>query len=102
MLKLSQKELMDLALILRATLGGMSKVLGDCGFNLVVHNSSEKKTTKQIHWHFEVYPRVSNWSGLELGSGVFVNEVSPEARRSSSEQRAGESSRTSSASPRRL
>ena len=79
MLKLSQKELMDLALILRATLGGVSKVLGDCGFNLVVHNSSEKKTTKQIHWHLEVYPRVSNWSGLELGSGVFVNEVSPEA-----------------------
>lgn len=78
MLKLSQKELMDLALILRATLGGMSKVLGDCAFNLVVHNSSEKKTTKQIHWHFEVYPRVSNFSGLELGSGVFVNEVSPE------------------------
>ena len=27
----------------------------------------------------EVYPRVSNWAGLELGSGVFVNEVSPEA-----------------------
>jgi len=78
-LKLSQKELMDLALILRATLGGMSKVLGDCGFNLVVHNSSEKKTTKQIHWHLEVYPRVSSWSGLELGSGVFVNDVSPEA-----------------------
>jgi UDPglucose--hexose-1-phosphate uridylyltransferase len=79
LLKLSQKELMDLALILRATLGGMSKVLDDCAFNLVVHNSSEKKTTKQIHWHLEVYPRVSNWSGLELGSGVFLNEVSPEA-----------------------
>jgi UDPglucose--hexose-1-phosphate uridylyltransferase len=78
-LKTSQKELMDLAVILRATMGGMSKVLGDCSFNLVVHNSSEKKTTKQIHWHIEVYPRVSQWSGLELGSGVFVNEVSPEA-----------------------
>ena len=78
-LKLSQKELMDLALLLRSTLGGMSKVLGDCGFNLVIHSSSEKKTTKQIHWHIEVYPRASNWAGLELGAGVFVNDVSPEA-----------------------
>ena len=57
----------------------MSKVLGDCGFNLVIHSSSEKKTTKQIHWHVEVYPRLSNWAGLELGAGIFVNEVSPEA-----------------------
>lgn len=78
-LKLSQKELMDLSLLLRSTLGGLSKVLGDYGFNLVVHTSSEKKTTKQIHWHVEVYPRLSNWAGLELGSGIFVNDVSPEA-----------------------
>ena len=78
-LKLSQKELMDLSLLLRSTLGGMSKVLGDIGFNLVIHSSSEKKTTKQIHWHVEVYPRVTNWAGLELGSGIYVNEVSPEA-----------------------
>ncbi len=53
---------MDLSLLLRSTLGGMTKVLGDCGFNLVFHSSSEKKTTKQIHWHVEVYPR-----RLELG-----------------------------------
>ncbi len=78
-LKLSQKELMDLSLLLRSTLGGMSKVLDDCGFNLVIHSSSEKKTTKQIHWHVEVYPRVSKWAGLELGAGIFVNEVSPES-----------------------
>jgi UDPglucose--hexose-1-phosphate uridylyltransferase len=78
-LKLSQKELMDLALLLRSTLGGMSKILGDCGFNLVIHSSSEKKTTKQIHWHIEVFPRISNWAALELGAGLFVNGVSPEA-----------------------
>jgi UDPglucose--hexose-1-phosphate uridylyltransferase len=79
MLKLSQKELMDLALMLRSTLGGLSKVLPGVGFNLAIHSSSEKKTTKQIHWHIEVYPRASNWAGLELGTGVFVSEISPEA-----------------------
>lgn len=78
-LKLSQKELMDLALILRSTLGGLAKVLPGVGFNLVFHSSSEKKTTKQIHWHIEVYPRASDWAGLELGTGVFVSETSPES-----------------------
>ena len=57
---------MDLSLLLGSTLGGMSKVLDDCGFNLVIQGSSEKKTTKRIHWHVEVYPkRVSKSAGLE-------------------------------------
>jgi UDPglucose--hexose-1-phosphate uridylyltransferase len=78
-LKLSQKEMMDLSLMLRSTLGGMAKALDSPGFNLVFHSSSEKKTTKQIHWHIEVYPKSASWAGLELGAGIFVNAVSPES-----------------------
>lgn len=79
LLKLSQKEMMDLSVMMRATLGGMAKALDSTAFTMVFHSSSEKKTTKQIHWHIEVYPRKPQWSGLELGGGIFVNEVSPEA-----------------------
>ncbi len=78
-LKLSQREMMDLALMLRSTLGGMSKALDTPSFVMVFHSSSEKKTTKQIHWHIEVYPATAKWTGLELGGGIYVNEVSPEA-----------------------
>jgi UDPglucose--hexose-1-phosphate uridylyltransferase len=77
-LKLSQKEMMDLALMLRSTLGGMSKALDGPNFTMVFHSSSEKKTTKQIHWHLEVYPRKARVSGLELGGGIYVSDVSPE------------------------
>jgi len=77
-LKLSQKEMMDLALMLRSTLGGMAKALDTQNFTMVFHSSSEKKTTKQIHWHIEVYPGKRHPSGLEIGGGIFVNEVSPE------------------------
>lgn len=79
LLKLSQKEMMDLALMLRSTLGGMAKALDSPGFTMVFHSSSEKKTTKQIHWHIEVYPKRARWTGLELGGGIFVNDVTPEA-----------------------
>lgn len=76
--KITQKEINDLALMLRATLGGMSKALKDVPFNLVFHLSPEKKNSRQIHWHIEVYPQLSIWSGLERGFGVFVNGVRPE------------------------
>lgn len=77
--KITQKEINDLALILRATLGGLSKALKDTSFNLVFHLSPEKKNSRQLHWHIEVYPQLSTWSGLERGFGIYLNNVSPES-----------------------
>lgn len=76
--KITQKEINDLALMMRSTLGGMSKALKDAPFNLVFHLSPEKKNSRQIHWHIEVYPQINTWSGLERGFGVYVNNVRPE------------------------
>ena len=76
--KITQKEINDLALMLRATLGGMSKALKDAPFNLVFHLAPEKKNSRQIHWHIEVYPQLNMWSGLERGFGVYINDILPE------------------------
>ncbi len=77
-LKATQREVADLAKILRCTLGGMAKALDDAAFNLVFHISSEKKTTRQVHWHIEVYPKKSRWGGIERGMGVYINPICPE------------------------
>ncbi len=76
--KITQKEINDLSLILRATLGGLDKTIKDVSYNFVFHLSPEKKNSKQIHWHIEVYPITTPWSGLERGYGVFLNKTSPE------------------------
>jgi UDPglucose--hexose-1-phosphate uridylyltransferase len=76
--KISQKEINDLSLILRATLGGLTKTVKNLSYNLVFHLSPEKKNSRQIHWHIEVYPLTNSWSGLERGYGVFLNTTSPE------------------------
>jgi UDPglucose--hexose-1-phosphate uridylyltransferase len=76
--RITQKEISDLALILRSTLGGMSKALDEAAFNLVFHLSPEKKNSRQIHWHIEVYPQLNTWSGLERGFGVYLNNIRPE------------------------
>lgn len=76
--KITQKEINDLSLILRATLAGLTNSIKDVSYNFVFHLSPEKKNSKQIHWHIEVYPITSHWSGLERGYGVFLNKISPE------------------------
>jgi len=76
--KITQKEINDVSLILRATLGGLTKEIKDVSFNLAFHLSPEKKNSRQIHWHIEVYPITGHWSGLERGYGVFLNTISPE------------------------
>jgi UDPglucose--hexose-1-phosphate uridylyltransferase len=77
-LKVSQREIQDLSTMLISTLGGLDILLKNPPYNVAFHISSEKKTTKQIHWHIEVYPQIVKWAGLERGSGVFINPVSPE------------------------
>ncbi len=76
--KITQKEINDLSLILRATLGGLAKTIKGISYNLAFHLSPEKKNSRQIHWHIEVYPVTDPWSGLERGYGVFLNGISPE------------------------
>lgn len=76
--RVSQKDLHDLAQLLRATLGGLSKLTDDMVYGMAFHLSPETKNTRQIHWHVEVYPEAGAPSGLEKGYGIFVNDLSPE------------------------
>ena len=76
--KVTQKRLDGLATMIRATLGGLSNLIGDVPYSIVFHLSPETKNTKQIHWHVEVYPITEEWSGLERGYGIYVNSKSPE------------------------
>ena len=76
--KISQKEIYDLALIIRATLGGLSNCTKNSAYNIAFHLSPEKKNSKQIHWHIEIYPQITPWSGLERGFGIFLHDISPE------------------------
>lgn len=76
--QITQKEISDLALILRSTLGGMSKSIKNPSYDLIFHLSPEKKNNKQIHWHIEIYPLTKAVSGIERGYNIYLNNVHPE------------------------
>ncbi len=76
--KTSQKDIADLSLAICSSMRGMDSVLGKTDFSIAFHISPEKKNSRQLHWHIEVYPLTSSWSGLERGFGIFVNLHNPE------------------------
>ena len=48
-------------------------------YNLVLHTAPlREQVDATYHWHWEVHPRLREIAGLELGTGLPVNPVSPE------------------------
>ena len=69
---------MDLARLLELCFAALSTVAADLQFNAIIHTSPEKRTSRQIHWHIEVYPQLDGFDGFERGTGIYVNPVAPE------------------------
>ena len=48
-------------------------------YNLVLHSAPlTGEADRACHWHLEILPRVTRYSGFEWGSGMHRNPVSPE------------------------
>ena len=68
-------------------------------YNLVLHTAPAKQRVDETyHWHWEIHPRLREIAGLELGTGLPVNPVSPE--RAVAELLAGPGSTGSETGPR--
>jgi galactose-1-phosphate uridylyltransferase len=64
---------------LRHVLGQLAASLDGPPYNLVLHSSPLKEQVDATyHWHWEIHPRLREIAGLELGTGLPVNPVSPE------------------------
>jgi UDPglucose--hexose-1-phosphate uridylyltransferase len=48
-------------------------------YNLVLHTAPlREQVDATFHWHWEIHPRLREIAGLEIGTGLPVNPVSPE------------------------
>jgi UDPglucose--hexose-1-phosphate uridylyltransferase len=64
---------------LRQVLGRLGLLLGGPPYNLVLHTAPlAGQVDATYHWHWEIHPRLREIAGLELGTGLPVNSVSPE------------------------
>ncbi len=64
---------------LRQVLSSLAVTLDGPPYNLVLHTAPlREQVDATYHWHWEIHPRLREIAGLELGTGLPVNPVSPE------------------------
>ena len=75
----SDATLEVLAATLKAVMARIDWALERPSCNFVLHTAPfAGDADAAFHWHLEIIPRVTRFSGLEWGSGVHRNPVSPE------------------------
>lgn len=68
----SAAETLQSVLRLLASLGGPA-------YNLILHSAPlRERVDETYHWHWEIHPRLREIAGLEIGTGLPVNPISPE------------------------
>jgi len=81
-MRINQDDLLDLANVMQRTMARLDAVLGGAQYNYFLHtlphDGNAHQCQSSFHWHIEICPRTTIPAGFELGSGLFVNTVSPE------------------------
>jgi UDPglucose--hexose-1-phosphate uridylyltransferase len=63
---------------IREALRALTAQLGDLAYNIVFH-SAPYNSHGIYHWHVHILPKLATRAGFELGTGVPINVVAPEA-----------------------
>lgn len=75
-----------LAEALHEALGRIATGLKDPAYNYYIHSAPcddtgfvcDASTFGHFRWHIQILPRIGQWGGFELGTGLEINTVSPE------------------------
>jgi galactose-1-phosphate uridylyltransferase len=77
--RIGERDIASTAEALRQVLGRLAVSLDGPPYNLVLHTAPlQEQVDATYHWHWEIHPRLRDIAGLELGTGLPVNPVSPE------------------------
>ncbi len=76
----TDQELGSVAELLPAVLRALRAIVPDASYNFVARSfAGGRAESATYHWHVDVLPRLVRPDGFEVGVGIAVNPVSPEA-----------------------
>ena len=77
---ITNDERKDLAKLFKNVFLRLESQVPSLQYNYYIHSTPNNGSEfdDSFHWHIEICPRTSIQAGFELGSGAFVNSVSPE------------------------
>lgn len=79
--KISVAELRGLADGLQKALGKLAQGLRNPDYNFFLHTAPMGiyEEFHHYHWHFEILPKTAIWAGFEIGTGIEISTITPEA-----------------------
>ncbi len=73
-------ELADLAVVLRQVLARIRLGLNDPNYNYILRSCpTGDEDVRYLHWYMVIIPKISTPAGFEIGTGIYINTVAPEA-----------------------
>lgn len=76
---IDDSEIKDLAHNLRTVLAKLYYGLNNPDFNYTIRSAPVKENDSEyFHWGINIFPRITQPAGFELGSGIFINTALPE------------------------
>ncbi len=74
-----EREVYNLAWMLKSVLKKMDRVLERPAYNLIIHTAPMQESGySHYHWHVEIIPNLTRVAGFEWGTGFFINPTPPE------------------------
>src|SRR4028118_1195146 len=76
---INDAETLDLAYTLKMVLAKLYYGLNNPDYNYTIRSlPTDEQFTDYFHWYIAIVPRLSYTAGFELGSGMYINTVTPE------------------------
>ncbi len=76
----TDSELREVVDALSMVLGRMYRKLNDPAYNFFIHTApTGQGDYRHYHWHIEILPKTAIWAGFEIGTGIEISTISPEA-----------------------
>ena len=79
--KIKDDEITFLAPALQKALFALRRSLANPDHNFFIHTApnSGGPSVGHYHWHIEIIPKTAIWAGFEIGTGIEISTISPEA-----------------------
>ncbi len=76
---ISDEKITDLAQLLRDVLAKLYFSVGNPDYNYIIRSSPiGDENTRHQHWYMVIIPKITISAGFEIGSGIYINTISPE------------------------
>lgn len=77
---ISQGQMKHLAEVLQTTMGKVYRGLGNPDYNYIIRSAPTGDVNgRHYHWYIVIIPRLATPAGFEMGSGIYINSVTPES-----------------------